>query len=91
VDDGLTLIPSSPSERLEIEALSLTLSTAFVIASSSSAPCIHRIEGRRRVHITPAGRRVLQRSPMPGHAMLIAAPMKVKPRKRAILAIWLRD
>jgi DNA-binding MarR family transcriptional regulator len=45
---------------------------------------------RAAVHLTPAGRQVLQRSPDAPTTMLVAALTKMEPRQRATLAVSLR-
>ena len=87
------------------DGLSLTELAARTFTDRSSvADLVDRLRARRfveravdpsdrrraAVHLTPAGRRVLQRSPDAPTTMLIAALTKMEPRQRATLAISLR-
>jgi DNA-binding MarR family transcriptional regulator len=52
---------------------------------------VHPSDRRRAaVHLAPAGRRVIQRSPDAPTTMLVAALTKIEPRQRATLALSLR-
>lgn len=46
---------------------------------------------RAAVHLTPAGRRVIERAPDAPTTMLVAALNKMEPRERATLAVSLRQ